>query len=140
TATLLDHLAVLVLLARDVHANRSSVRDNHADITDLDHRLRNHLDGSKQAIDVVSALNQHLKLAATLAASREEALRVLERVVVRFLVTRIVADCWRNDFALRQRWPIVNGDDAHQVIGAFDYHRLEAGALFNDFGHPFKDS
>jgi hypothetical protein len=50
-------------------------------MADLDHRLAHHLHRGEQAVDVIAALDQHLKLTPATAARRDELLRVLEGVV-----------------------------------------------------------
>jgi hypothetical protein len=50
-------------------------------MADLDHGLAHHLDRGEQAVDVIAALDQHLKLAPATATGGDELLRVLEGVV-----------------------------------------------------------
>ncbi len=137
-AALLDHLAMLILFAGEVRADIAGIGDHHAGVTDLDHGLGYHLDRGKQPVDIVRTLDQYLKLAATLPAGRQEALGVLEGVVIGLLVVGFVADRRCDDLPLWERRTIVDGDNADQVISALDNHRLEPTALFDDLSHPFE--
>ena len=78
----LHQLAVPVVRAGQVDAGLAGVGDDHADVADFDDRLRDHLDGGEEAVDVVRAFDQHLQLAAAQAAGLQEALGVLEVVVI----------------------------------------------------------
>lgn len=134
-----DQLAVLVVLAREVRAGLAGVGDDHANAADVDHRLRDHLDRGEQPVDVVGALDEHLQLPAAHTSSPQELIRVLEVVMVGFFVVRVLAHRRRDDLALRQRRPVVDGHDADVVVRAFDHHRPEAVALGDHRGHLLDD-
>ena len=97
-----DELAVLVVDAREVRADRARVRDDDADGADLDDGLRDHLDRREQAVDVVRALDEHLELAAARAAGERGTPRGPGSCCGTSRVARIVADDRRDDLALRR--------------------------------------
>ena len=121
----LDELSVLVLIAGEVDTRLTRVGDDHADIADLDHRFRNHLDGGKQPIDVIRALNERLQLTATQATCQQELLRILKVVVIGLRRRGNVANRWRDDLSIGQRRAVMHCHDADGVGGVLDDDRLE---------------
>jgi len=100
--SLLHQLAVLVIGARQILTHLSGVGDDDADVAHLDHRLGHRLDRREEPIDVVRAFHQHLELSAPLPARAQEALGVLEAVVIGVGLARVVADRGRDDLPGRQ--------------------------------------
>jgi hypothetical protein len=115
-AAIQDKFAMAVLLAGDVGGLRPGIEDHHADIADRDNGLWNGLDGREQSIDVPGALDDDLQLAPAESARLQEFFRLLEVVVKRFGVMQVGADFRRDDFTWGQRWTVVDGDDANQVL------------------------
>ncbi len=81
-----DQLAVTIILAGKIVTHFAGIRDHHADITDFDDRLLDHLDRGKQAVDVIRAFHQHLQLAAAETAGPQEVVRILEFVMILLLL------------------------------------------------------
>jgi hypothetical protein len=133
-----DELAVLVLIAGEVDARLTGVRDDNADVADLDHRLRNHFDGRKQAVDVVSAFDERLQLTAAQSAREQELLGVLEVVVIQLRRRRIVTNRRRDDLPVGQRRAVVYRHDPDGVGSVLDHDRLEASAVGDERGHPLE--
>jgi hypothetical protein len=81
------------------------------------------------------SLDQDLELPAAPAARGEEALGVLEDVVVRRGVRRVLAAHRSDDLALREARAVVHRHDADEVVRPLDDHGGEAAALADDGGH-----
>jgi len=130
-----DHLAVLVVLAREVAAGVAGVGDDDAHGAHLDDGLGHQLLGGEQAVDVVGAFHQDLELPAALAAGEQELVGVLEAVVVRLRKGGVVADHGRDELARRHGRAVVHDDDADAVFGAADDHRVIAVAFADEVAH-----
>ena len=72
----------------------------------------------EEPVDVIGALDEDLQLPAALPAGGQEALGVLEVVVVGRPHVRVVAHDRRDDLALSERRPVVHRDDADEVVAA----------------------
>ena len=97
----LDLLAIAEPFARDVFAFAAVVRNDDADVTDRDERLRTHFNRGKPAIDEERAVGQHLQLLSAPSAERQEDFRILKVVVI--AVSR--AHFGRDDLARFERAP-----------------------------------
>src|SRR5262249_60358715 len=76
---------------------------------------------------------------AVLPARPQESIVVLEPVLIRVRLRRIVADGGRDDLPRWQRGTVVDGHDPDEIIRALEHHRIEAVALLNDLRHPLED-
>jgi hypothetical protein len=128
----------LYWLARQIDACLTRVRHHDTDIADVDDRLRNHLNGREQPIDVVGALDERLQLAAAEAARLQELFRVLKIVVIQRRHRGIVAPRRRDDLPVRERGAVMHRDDADDVDGVLDHDRLESVPLRDDHRHPLE--
>jgi hypothetical protein len=122
-----------VVGARHVVALAAHVRHHHADEADRNHRLVDQLHRREQAIDVASAVHQHVLLAAALATVLEELLGLLERVVA-------VADVGRKQLVARQGETVLQRDHGQpvgrmRVLRALDHLRREAAAQVQQLAH-----
>jgi len=128
-------LAVAVVLAADIGALVAGVAHHHAHGAHFHHGLGNQLHRGEEAVHVVGAFHQHLVLTTPQTARPQELVRVLEVVVIRRGIRGVLANRGRDDLTAVQAGTVVDGGDAHRVIGAANDDGPEAPALGDDGAH-----
>jgi hypothetical protein len=126
---------MLVVVPREIDAGLTGIGDDDADAPHLDDGLRGELDRGEQAVDVVRALDHHLELPAAAAAGGEEAVGILEIIVIGLRVLGVVADHGSDDLAGTERRPVMHGENADFIFGVAEDDGTKAVAVARSFVH-----
>ena len=129
-----------VIGARKIHPDVAGIRNHHTHKTYLDHGLWNHFNRGKQAVEVVGAFHQHLKLTSAQAVGGNEAVRHLEVVVIGKRIIDIRTHHWGDDLTGCQRGAVMHGDHTNLIIRIFDDHRGEPFSVGYHCTHILDDT
>ena len=134
-----DQFAVTIFNTGEVNTLLTGVRNHHADIAHVDDRLLYHFHSCEQAVDVVRAFHQYLQLTTAHTVRFQEAIGILEFVMVLIGFFGVITHHRGNDLTLRQGETVMHGHDADLVIVILDDDRAEAVAFLDNLCHADND-